>query len=347
MNHRKIAALIANLVLALALAITALPAQAAVPQTLNYQGQLASAGGVPVNGTVNITFSLYDVATGGTALWSETQSVTVTNGLYSVTLGQMTPLDATLFTAQRYLGITVGTDPEMTPRIALSSSATALRAAVADSIDCTGCIVAGQLEPGAVTASIPAGSITAAQLAPATVAAIAAPAGSMIMTASATPPAGYSYTGSTVTPNAWVAKAPIPTARDGATAATVNGRIYVVGGRIRDDYAIPPVETFFATNEEYDPATNIWATRAPMPTARNQPASGVVNGKIYVMGGRTTGLSQLDVNEEYDPLTIAWTTKAPMPTARAYLGGNGAAVVNGKIYACLSGCHPNQLPVVC
>ena len=129
MNHRKIAALIANLVLALALAITALPAQAAVPQTLNYQGQLASAGGVPVNGTVNITFSLYDVATGGTALWSETQSVTVTNGLYSVTLGQMTPLDATLFTAQRYLGITVGTDPEMTPRIALSSSATALTAA--------------------------------------------------------------------------------------------------------------------------------------------------------------------------------------------------------------------------
>lgn len=129
MNNRKITALIFNLVLAFGITIATLPAQAAVPQTLNYQGQLASAAGVPENGTVNMTFSLYDVATGGAVLWMEMKSVAVSNGMYSVILGGDTPLDAGMFGAPRYLGIRVGTDPEMTPRIALSSSATALIAA--------------------------------------------------------------------------------------------------------------------------------------------------------------------------------------------------------------------------
>ena len=123
MNHCKIAALVFDLVLALVVGIAALPAQAAVPGTLNYQGQLTSAAGVPVSGTVNITFKLYDVASGGTARWSETQSVTVSNGQYNVTLGMpATPLDPALFTVPLYLGISVGTDAEMTPRMALSSA---------------------------------------------------------------------------------------------------------------------------------------------------------------------------------------------------------------------------------
>jgi hypothetical protein len=122
MNHGKIATLVFDLVLALALA-AALPALAAVPSTLNYQGQLTSAAGAPVSGTVSITFKLYDVASGGTARWTETQTVTVSNGQYNVTLGRpATPLDPALFTVQLYLGITVGTDAEMSPRIALSSA---------------------------------------------------------------------------------------------------------------------------------------------------------------------------------------------------------------------------------
>lgn len=153
MNHRKIVALMEllatrlseqtalakslvtffNLILALALAIATLPAQAAVPQTLNYQGQLTNAAGVPVNGTVNINFKLYGDVTGGSALWSETQNVAVSNGLYSVTLGQPANLlTPSLFGMPLYLGISVNTDAEMTPRIALSSSATALRASLAE-----------------------------------------------------------------------------------------------------------------------------------------------------------------------------------------------------------------------
>jgi len=94
---------------------------AAVPQTINYQGYLTDSGGTPIDATVQITFSLYNVATGGTALWTETQSsVTVSDGIYSVILGSVTPINLS-FDEQYYLGIKVGTDGEMTPGQALTS----------------------------------------------------------------------------------------------------------------------------------------------------------------------------------------------------------------------------------
>ena len=111
------------------LALGSLPAHSAVPEIINYQGSLSDAGGNPVNATLNITFSLYDVEAGpGTILWQETQSVTVTNGQFSVQLGAdginplPVPLDDPLF-----LGVKVDTDAEMTPRQKLSSTAFALK----------------------------------------------------------------------------------------------------------------------------------------------------------------------------------------------------------------------------
>jgi N-acetylneuraminic acid mutarotase len=70
-----------------------------------------------------------------------------------------------------------------------------------------------------------------------------------------------------------------------------------------------------------------WATQAAMPTARWWIAVGVVNGKIYVIGGYNGGY--LATVEEYTPATNSWATKTAMPTARA---GAAAAVVNGTIY---------------
>ena len=73
----------------------------------------------------------------------------------------------------------------------------------------------------------------------------------------------------------------------------------------------------------------IWTAKASMPTARHALAAGVVNGKIYAIGG-FGGTMYLSTVEEYDPATDTWTTKTPMPTARAQLA---AGVVNDKIYA--------------
>ena len=91
-----------------------------VPRYLGYSGTLNSAAGSPVTGSYNIVFKIYNVASGGTALWTETHSVDVSGGFFSVTLGDTTVLDLD-FSERYWLGITVATDSEMTPRTPLSS----------------------------------------------------------------------------------------------------------------------------------------------------------------------------------------------------------------------------------
>ena len=108
--------------------------QAEIPSKINYQGYLTSASGVPVNGTVAIVFTFYTVDTGGSSIWSETQNVTVNNGVYNVNLGDVTPITSLPFGLPYYLGVKVGTDPAMVPRIPLTSVGYAFRAKTVDSV---------------------------------------------------------------------------------------------------------------------------------------------------------------------------------------------------------------------
>jgi len=93
-----------------------------VPNLIDFNGRLTDSSGNTINQTVDITFKLYDVETGGTALWTETQSVTVTDGLFNVKLGSVTALDESNFSSsERWIGISVGTDSEMTPRTRIAA----------------------------------------------------------------------------------------------------------------------------------------------------------------------------------------------------------------------------------
>lgn len=86
-----------------------------------------------------MVFALYNSPSGGPALWTETQNnISVANGIYSVTLGAVTPLSLA-FDTQYYLGVAVGADAEMTPRQPLSSVAYAFRADkdTLNSLSCT------------------------------------------------------------------------------------------------------------------------------------------------------------------------------------------------------------------
>jgi hypothetical protein len=75
------------------LLLTTLPSviHAGIPQKINYQGYLTDAQGEPINGTVEMVFSIYDVPKEGTPLWTETQSVQVVAGVYNVLLGAKSP----------------------------------------------------------------------------------------------------------------------------------------------------------------------------------------------------------------------------------------------------------------
>ena len=117
------------------LGTTCIMVHALVPMTMNYQGYLTDSGGTPVNGNVSMTFSLYVGSSGGGPLWSETHSVPVTDGMYSIILGNTTPLNPSHFIDPLYLGVKAGTDSEMTPRQKITSVAFAVNADKLDGQD--------------------------------------------------------------------------------------------------------------------------------------------------------------------------------------------------------------------
>ncbi len=96
---------------------------AAAPNLVNYQGRLTDSAGLPLaNGNYTVTFSVYSVASGGTAIWSETQNVIVTDGLFATLLGSVVPLASSVFSdTVRHLGVQVGSDPELLPRKRIAS----------------------------------------------------------------------------------------------------------------------------------------------------------------------------------------------------------------------------------
>ena len=106
------------------------PATAAsVPGTLTEQGRLFDLVGAPLDASITLHFAIYAAASGGAPLWQESQLVTLDEGYFSVDLGETTPFPASLWDGStRYVGITVGSDPEMSPRQAAQSVPYALRA---------------------------------------------------------------------------------------------------------------------------------------------------------------------------------------------------------------------------
>ncbi|MHC4676573.1 MAG: kelch repeat-containing protein [Planctomycetota bacterium] len=130
--------------------------------------------------------------------------------------------------------------------------------------------------------------------------------------------------------NNWIKKADMPTAREMLSTSVVNGKIYTIGGRIKQVVhpggpnrirVIRSIEV--PTVEAYDPLTDTWTQKADMPTPSSRLSPCAVNGKIYVIGYSTV--------QEYDPVTdewTKWTRKGDIPTG----GGLSTTVVNEKIY---------------
>lgn len=115
-------------------ALFAMPAHtyAAINPQINFQGKLTNTDGTNVtNGTYSIVFSIYTVSSGGSNIWTETQpSVTVTDGIFQVSLGSVTSLPGSVDfnSSSLYLGVKVGADVEMTPRIQFTASPYAFNA---------------------------------------------------------------------------------------------------------------------------------------------------------------------------------------------------------------------------
>lgn len=138
--------------LVVVLLLTVFTVSAEVPQLINYQGRLTDSSDVPVaDGPYQIKFKIYGSAAGDDSLWwSGFQSIQVTNGLFSYQLGSTAPLPDNLFSTDttRYLGITAGVDPEITPRTKITSMPYTYQALRADSAG-----YADDIADGSVTTS--------------------------------------------------------------------------------------------------------------------------------------------------------------------------------------------------
>jgi N-acetylneuraminic acid mutarotase len=117
----------------------------------------------------------------------------------------------------------------------------------------------------------------------------------------------------------------MPTGRSALVAASVNGRVFAIGGMAAD-------ETALATVESYNPGSLVfpWFSRAPLPAPRMFPSgAAVISGKIYVPGGFNAQHDPTRSLFVYDVAQDKWTTRKRMPVANA---GGGSVAIGGKLY---------------
>lgn len=111
---------------------TSVFAATGILKQINFQGKVVNktVGTNVSDGSYTFTFSIYTASSGGTAVWTETKSVTVTNGIFQTLLGDTTALPGSLDfnTDNLYLGINFNSDGEMSPRVRLAAVPYALNA---------------------------------------------------------------------------------------------------------------------------------------------------------------------------------------------------------------------------
>lgn len=135
---------------------------------------------------------------------------------------------------------------------------------------------------------------------------------------------GITLTGSVLTSNeeydptlnTWTTKTPMPTARSSFATATINNKIYCIGG-----YTGYMGSQTISTNEVYDPATDTWETKTPMPTHSRKVTANTIESKIFVIDNY--------INMVYDPSTDSWSSKTPPPY---FITSYGTVELDGKIY---------------
>ncbi|WP_026180593.1 Kelch repeat-containing protein [Henriciella marina] len=127
----------------------------------------------------------------------------------------------------------------------------------------------------------------------------------------------------------WLTASALPVPNGESTAGIISGTLYLAGGRQ------PSGLRNLAWNDHRDVDTLLgfdgatWEQLAPVPTARNSAAGGVIDGRLHVVAGRTVDGGNTAVHEAYDPGTDRWERLAPMPGAQA---GLASGVVDGKLY---------------
>ena len=131
--------------------------------------------------------------------------------------------------------------------------------------------------------------------------------------------------------DSWENRTSMPTPRTQLEANVVDGKIYLIAGRIGG------ANRTVALNEVYDPETDSWTTKTSIPFPVVQYASAVVDKKIYVIGGQDEyelPNPNLNITQIYDTITDTWTFGAPLPYVvwQADAGATAGQMAPKRIY---------------
>jgi N-acetylneuraminic acid mutarotase len=157
--------------------------------------------------------------------------------------------------------------------------------------------------------------------------------------------------------DSWLAVAPLPTSFDVLGAASVDGKIYLIGYDICERYdldtntwsSIAPLPIYTGSavvacqnkiyviggdpTQVYDPATATWENRTSIPATIYRQQANVVDDKIYVIFGQQPSplsiINPSDINYVYDPAADSWSEMTPIPTP---VEGYASAVLDNKLY---------------
>ena len=150
-----------------------------------------------------------------------------------------------------------------------------------------------------------------------------------IYVAGGRPPRGHDFAVYDPKVDKWTSLPDLPTARNHMAAAAIGGRLHVAGGRFGGGFR----SEITAVLEVYDPATNTWTTKQPMPEARSGINGIAINGCFHTFGGEHPSAGPSGVfphHVVYDPKADGWTRMADMPIP--VHGVTGLAYVNGWIH---------------
>jgi probable HAF family extracellular repeat protein len=126
----------------------------------------------------------------------------------------------------------------------------------------------------------------------------------------------------------WSSRRDLPWSREAHAVASAGGRLYSMGGLASREQPSRTVQSF-------DPGSNIWHGKAPLPAARHSGnGAATISGRIYLAGGRNAAGALTRTLYVYEASTDVWSTKAQMPLVS---GCGGSAAIGGKLYV-FTGC---------
>ncbi|MDD1748889.1 MAG: hypothetical protein LUO89_03340, partial [Methanothrix sp.] len=128
----------------------------------------------------------------------------------------------------------------------------------------------------------------------------------------------------TITSDTWSTGAAMPGVRQQMGGGYWNDKIYAAGGFTTNTVNSAQNQTW-----EYSIPGDSWAVKANLPAALAGPASGIVDGHLFIIGGRNSAGAAINTNYDYSIASDTWTARAVLPTA---LNKSGSVVYRGSIW---------------